>query len=163
MIALRVCGVTLLAAAVALGGMTPQQTEASWARGTVSAGSLTAGVTQPPGTLGCSGGGTFVFGNTPPTVTFTWAAPATPANALPITDYAWTLTQGATVAASGTSTTAARSAAITGNLVAAGTYTFTVVSRGPSGWNSVAGPTGTYTKTAAILGVLLGTSGCSVP
>ena len=125
MIALRVFAVTLLAAIVAIVGLAPQPTEASWVRGSFARGTFTAGVTQPPGALGCSGGGTFIFGNTPPTVTFTWAAPATPANALPITDYYWTLTQGATLVTSGTSTAAARS--------------------------------------AAILGVLLGTSGCSVP
>jgi hypothetical protein len=28
---------------------------------------------------------------------------------------------------------------------------------------SATGPTGTYTKTDAILGILLGTSGCTVP
>lgn len=161
MIAVRVFALTLLVAVVALASVPAQQTEASWVRNTAARGTFTAGVTQPPGALGCSGGGTFIFGNTPPTVTFTWAAPAAPANALPVTDYAWTLTQGATVVTSGT--TVPRSVAVTGNLVAVGTYTFTVVSRGPSGWNSVAGPTGTYTKTAAILGILLGTSGCSVP
>ena len=159
--AVRLFAVTLLVAVLTLACVPPQQTEASWVRGSAARGTLAAGVTPPPGAPSCSGGGTFVLGNTPPTVTFTWATPTTSTSSLPVTDYAWTLTLSGTVVASGSG--AARSAAVTGSLVTAGTYTFTVISRGPSGWNSVAGPTGTYTKTNAILGVLLGTSGCSIP
>lgn len=139
-------------------------TRASWLDDEYARASLSSGAVPPPGTLSCSGGGTFVFGNTPPTVTFSWASAGAPANALPLSDYYWTLMQGTTLITSGTTTTTARSAAIAGTVVpAAGNYTFKVVARSAGGWVSTTGPTGTYSKTNAILGVLLGTSGCSVP
>jgi hypothetical protein len=156
-----VVGVGLLVAALGLSVTPPAVTEASWARVSQGTGSFTAGVTPPPGTFSCSGGGTFVLGNTSPPVVYTWAAAGTPANALPITDYYWTLTSGATLVSSGTTTLTARTVSIASDSVAAGTYTFSVVARGPGGWNSTA-KTGTYTKTDAILFVLLGTSGCTV-
>jgi hypothetical protein len=139
-------------------------TRAAWHDAEYARASLATAVVPPPGALGCSGGGTFVLGNTPPTVTFAWAAAGTPANALPVTDYYWTLMSGSTLITSGTTTTTARTAAIAGTVVpAAGNYAFKVVARNSSGWVSATGPTGTYTKTDAILGILLGTSGCTVP
>ena len=137
-------------------------TRAAWLDGEHSRASLASGVVPAPGTLGCSGGGTVLLGNAPPTVTFTWAAAAAPANALPITAYSWTLAQGATVVASGTTSTTARTAAIAGNVAGVGSYRFTVVTRGSSGWVSTTGATGTWTK-ADLLGLLLTTSACSVP
>ena len=139
-------------------------TRAAWLDNEYTRASLAAAVVPPPGTLTCNGGGTFVLGNTPPTVNFTWAAAATPANGLAVTDYYWTLMSGATLITSGTTTPTARTAAITGTTVpAAGNYAFKVVARNTSGWVSTTGVTGTYSKTDAILGLLLGTSGCTVP
>ena len=137
-------------------------TRAAWLDQEYSRATLTASVVPTPGTLSCSGGGTFVFGNTPPTVTFAWLAASTPANAAPVTDYYWTLMSGSTLITSGTTTPTARTAAIPGTTVpAAGNYTFKVVARS-SGWVSGTSRTGTYSKTDAVLGILLGSSGCSV-
>ena len=161
---MRVAGAIAGAAALLLVATStlPAETEAAWTTQTAAQGQFTAGVTPPPGTLACSGGGTFILGNTPPTVTFTWAAAANPAGALPVSGYAWTLSQGATVISSGTTTTTARTASIPGTLTTAGNFAFTVTATGPGGWISQPGPAGTYTKTDAILFILLGTSGCSV-
>jgi len=138
-------------------------TRAAWQDREYTSATLATAVVPPPGVLSCSGGGTFVLGNNPPTVTFAWAAAGTLPNALPVTDYHWTLTSGATVISSGTTTTTARTAAITGTVVpAAGYYDFKVVARSASGWVSTPA-TGTYRKTDAILGILLGTSSCTVP
>ena len=138
-------------------------TRAAWQDSEFARASLTTAVVPAPGTLTCSGGGTFVLGNTPPTVNFAWGAAGSPPNSLPVTDYHWTLTTGTTLIASGTTTTTARTAAITGTAVpAAGYYDFRVVARSASGWVS-APAGGTYRKTDAILGLLLGTSSCTVP
>ena len=138
-------------------------TRASWLDREHAQASLSSAVVPPPGTLTCNGGGTFVLGNTPPTVNFVWAAAATPANGLPVVDYYWTLVKDGVLVTSGTSNTTTRTAAITGTLVTAGTYTFKVVARSASGWVSTTGQTGTYAKSDAILGILLGLSACTVP
>lgn len=138
-------------------------TRAAWQDREYARATLATAVVPAPGALTCSGGGTFVFGNNPPTVTFAWAAAGTVPNALPVTDYYWTLVKDGVQVTSGTSSTATRTAVITGTLVTAGTYTFKVVARSASGWVSTTGPTGTYAKSDAILGVLLGLSGCTVP
>lgn len=133
------------------------ETEAAWTVATRGSGSFTGGVVQAPGTLTCSGGGSSLL--SVPNVTFSWAAPATPANAAVITEYRWTLKQGAATTASGT--TVSRSAVLAGNGYAFGTHTFSVVAASGN-WVSAPGPTGTYTKTDNLI-TLFQTSSCSVP
>lgn len=151
-----VVGAGVLLGSLALTISPPAETEASWARPSYGAGSFTAGTTLPPTTLACSGGGIGVIGD-PPSLTFTWAAPT---GSLPITGYISTLKLGATVVS--TTTNAALGIVIPGNTLATGVYTLTVVSDGPGIWDSTA-VSGTYNKTAPILGLLLGAATCSVP
>lgn len=151
-----VVGVGLLVTALTISISPPEQTEAAWARATTARGSFTAGTTLPPTGLACSGGGVGVVGN-PPSVTFTWAAPT---GSLPLSGYIATLYLGATVVS--TTTNAALGIVIPGNTLATGVYTLTVVSDGPGVWDSTA-VSGTYNKTAPILGILLGAATCSVP
>jgi len=151
-----VVGFGLLAVSLGLSVSPPASTEAAWARASTATGSFTAGTTLPPTGLACSGGGVGVVGN-PPSVTFTWAAPA---NSLPISGYVSTLTLNGSVVS--TTTNAALGIVIPGNTLATGTYVLSVVSDGPGVWDSTA-VTGTYNKTVPILGLLLGAATCSVP
>ena len=133
------------------------ETEAAWTTGERGTGTFTGAVVQPPGTLSCSGGGSALL--SVPNLTFTWAAPATPANAAVVTEYRWTLKQGATTTASGTTTST--SAVIAGNGYAFGSHNFSVVAASGN-WVSTAGPTGTYVKTNNLIS-LVQTASCTIP
>ena len=135
------------------------ETEAAWTKAERGTGSFTGGVMQSPGTLTCSGGGSALL--SVPNLTFSWAAPASPANAAVITEYRWTLMQGATVTASGTTAPGTRSVSLAGNGYAFGNHTFSVVAASGN-WVSAPGPTGTYIKTNNLI-TLIQTASCTIP
>jgi predicted ribosomally synthesized peptide with SipW-like signal peptide len=146
-----------IAAALLLGA---GSTSASWNDSEYARATLTTAVVPRPGALTCTGAGSTVVGNVPPTVTFSWAAPSPPTTA--IAQYSWTLTGTSGLAASGTVPSTATGVPIAGDVVPAGTYTFAVVARGTGTWVSAANRTGTYTRVNAVLGFLLASSSCTV-
>lgn len=135
------------------------ETEAAWTTGERGTGTFTGGVVQAPGALSCSGGGSALL--SVPNLTFSWAAPATPANAAAITEYRWTLMQGAATTASGTTAPGTRSVSLAGNGYAFGSHTFSVVAASGN-WVSAPGPTGTYIKTNNLIS-LIQTASCTIP